>query len=448
MTIINSDRMGNFLKAESDGAEVKPIAVSMKNMEVKGDIKHMDYQRIMTLSLENATLNGAVVSGTMEEWNRLWTAYDKEECNWLVDESYNTRYGVKMTLKNGATWNVSGLSTLSGLTVENGGKINGTVQIDGKTVTPAAGKTYTGNIVVQPMQKEGKMIMKTGFRKTRLVLYALILLILQFTACDRAPSVVSKSVDAGATWEVAETTRLDELTIAEGAAVNAPEGKSVTLTVGGVETGIAAGSYAGNVVLTVTEECPIKFQETTIHPFRQALYLGENGVVDAKSVLAAAGTYTVSGETLTGAGIVSRGGNFNGIYANGGTHIIKDATIDLTGNGGNDFAGYGATVMSDGPGTTLVVDSSKITTRGAIRTAFVAQNTSNLDCQEFHRLYKRRQASRHVCYQCHSRPDDGCALDAGNNRQLPGHQPSGEQHDGHLHQFRHICRGLGCSFRG
>lgn len=151
MTILNSDSMGNFLKAENDGAEVKPVAISMKNMEVKGDIKHMDYQRIMTLSLENATLNGAVVSGTMEEWNSLWTAYDKEECNWLVDGYYNTRYGVKMTLKKGTTWNVSGLSTLSSLTVENGGKINGTVQVDGITVTPAAGKTYTGNIVVKPI---------------------------------------------------------------------------------------------------------------------------------------------------------------------------------------------------------------------------------------------------------------------------------------------------------
>jgi hypothetical protein len=123
----------------------------MKNMEANGDVKHMDYQRVMTLSLENATLNGAVVSGTMEDWNSLWTAYKKEDCNWLVDTAWNTRYGVKMSVKDGATWNVTGASSLSSLTLEKGGTIKGTVQVDGKTVTPAAGKTYTGDIVVMPL---------------------------------------------------------------------------------------------------------------------------------------------------------------------------------------------------------------------------------------------------------------------------------------------------------
>jgi hypothetical protein len=150
MTVLNSDSMGNFI-ADGDADDsnvVKPIAITMKNMEANGDVKHMDYQRVMTLSLENATLNGAVVSGTMEDWNSLWTAYKKEDCNWLVDTSWNTRYGVKMTVKNGATWNVTGASSLSSLTVEKGGAIKGKVQVDGKTVTPAAGKTYTGDIVV------------------------------------------------------------------------------------------------------------------------------------------------------------------------------------------------------------------------------------------------------------------------------------------------------------
>jgi len=151
MTVLNSDSMGNFLKDEGDGAKVKPIAITMKNMTADGDVKHMDYQRIMTLTLENATLNGAVVSGTMEDWNSLWTAYKKEDCNWLVDTSWNTRYGVRMTVKKGAIWNVTGASSLSSLTVENGGSIKGTVQVDGNIVTPAAGETYTGDIVVTPL---------------------------------------------------------------------------------------------------------------------------------------------------------------------------------------------------------------------------------------------------------------------------------------------------------
>jgi hypothetical protein len=42
------------------------------------------------------------------------------------------------------------------------------------------------------------------------------------------------------------------LTIAEGAAIKAPEGKSLTMTIDGVETGIETGAYKGDIVLTVT----------------------------------------------------------------------------------------------------------------------------------------------------------------------------------------------------
>jgi len=150
-TVLNSDSMGNFLK-EGDGAKVKPIAISMKDTNTKGDIKHMDYQRIMTLALDSGTiLKGAVVSGSVEDWNKLWAAFKKEDCKWVQNDSWNTYYGVQMTVKKGATWEVSGPSSLSSLTVENGGTVKGKVQVDGKDVTPAAGKTYTGKIVVKPL---------------------------------------------------------------------------------------------------------------------------------------------------------------------------------------------------------------------------------------------------------------------------------------------------------
>jgi hypothetical protein len=222
------------------------------------------------------------------------------------------------------------------------------------------------------------MIVKKNSIKMLIALCMAAMLMLPLSACSSTPSGAVKSIEAGATLELAETTSLSELTLGNGATVTAPEGYSVTLTVDGVETGIAAGTYTGDVVLTVTEANPIPFGDSTIHPFRQALYLDENGVVDAKSVLIAAGDYTVDGKTLAGAKIVSKGENFNGIYVSAGTHTIKDADIDLTGNGGNDFAGYGAAIMSDGEGTTLVVDGANINTQGAVRTAFVAHNTSNL----------------------------------------------------------------------
>jgi hypothetical protein len=152
MTVLNSDRMGNFLsEGDADSEKVKPIAISMKNMKVKGDIKHLDYQRIMTLSLDDATLNGMVVSGTMEEWNSLWSDYDKADCNWLVNDSWNTFYGVRMTMKDGSTWNVSGVSTLSSLMIEDGGVVKGNIQVNGQEMTPSTGETYNGKIVVTPL---------------------------------------------------------------------------------------------------------------------------------------------------------------------------------------------------------------------------------------------------------------------------------------------------------
>ena len=151
LTVINSDSMGNFLHNESDGAKVKPIAVSMKDMSVTGDVKHMDYQRIMTLSLDNATLKGAIVSGSVDDWNKLWTAYDKKDVKWIQNDKWNTFYGVRLTVGKGSTWQVTGPSLLESLKVEDGGSVKGKVMVDGKAVTPAAGQTYTGKISVTPL---------------------------------------------------------------------------------------------------------------------------------------------------------------------------------------------------------------------------------------------------------------------------------------------------------
>jgi hypothetical protein len=81
---------------------------------------------------------------------------------------------------------------------------------------------------------------------------------------------------------------------------------------------------------------------------------------------------------LTGAKITSAGENFNGILVTGGTYTIKGLNLNFEGNGGNDFAGYGAGIMSDGKGTTLILDGAKVSTHGAVRTTVIANNGSNL----------------------------------------------------------------------
>jgi hypothetical protein len=52
---------------------------------------------------------------------------------------------------------------------------------------------------------------------------------------------------------VTETAKLTAPTVAEGAVIKAPERKSMTMKVDGVETGIRPGIYKGNIILTVTK---------------------------------------------------------------------------------------------------------------------------------------------------------------------------------------------------
>ena len=144
-TVLNADSMGNFLAA-GDGEQVNPVAVSMEDMDVTGDILHEDYQRQMTVDLEHTALTGKLVSGTMDSWNRQWADYG--EVNWVVDDSYDADYGIALTVGDGAVWNVTGDSSLKSLTVMEGGTVQGDITLDGKPLTPEPGKTYTGNIQV------------------------------------------------------------------------------------------------------------------------------------------------------------------------------------------------------------------------------------------------------------------------------------------------------------
>lgn len=203
-------------------------------------------------------------------------------------------------------------------------------------------------------------------------------------ACPHCPA--ARLVDSGETWVVEETTRLCELTIAEGATVTAPEGYSLTLTVNGVETGgvlidtygvdteIAPSTYRGHVVLTVTEENIVSYQPagpedtpTVDFPFRQALYLDEDGAVAEKSVLAAVLGNRWHPNSIRKLLIRSDGENFNGIIVTGDSeYTLRQTKIHFTGNGGNDFAGYGAAISYTG-NAHVVIDKARIITDGVIR---------------------------------------------------------------------------------
>ena len=168
---------------------------------------------------------------------------------------------------------------------------------------------------------------------------------------------------------IARTTRLRSLVIPAGATLRAPEGSSLTMTVDGVNVPVAAGSYRGDVTLTVTPVIAVQYKALPPHAFRAAIYVDDGRYVPGKSVAAAVTGGQVTDQSAKGVRIVSKDQEFNGIVVAGSSKYVIDApVIDFTGNGGNDFAGFGAAIMSTGHAD-VIVNNAHITTRGAVRTA-------------------------------------------------------------------------------
>jgi hypothetical protein len=215
--------------------------------------------------------------------------------------------------------------------------------------------------------------------KRKLLLAGFFSLCLSFTAQILAQSDIlpAKTLSSGSTWVVDKTTRLNGLTIAEGAALKAPTGHSLTLSVDGTEYPIKPGFYEGNVVLTVTDEINVKYRDLAPHHFRTALYIEDGKIVPSKSVQATIASGEVTGENAKDVSITSTGDRFNGILVTGNSkYRIENPAIEFTGNGGDDFAGFGAALMSSGHAD-VTVENAKITTRGAVRTAiFVGGNST------------------------------------------------------------------------
>lgn len=226
--------------------------------------------------------------------------------------------------------------------------------------------------------------MKKIFTRVFSIFLALFLLVSGQALASGNEAVLT--VPAGETVVVETTTEFDRVIIEEGGVLTAPEGKSITMTVNGVEVGqvltttegtlthFVAEEYVGNVVITITETTSTDYSNLNF-PIRQAIYLDETGYVEEKSVPSA-----VYGDpaSLKNIQINSMGENFNGIYAAGGDHYVDNATIYLVENGRSDMAGAGAAIYADGEGTRLTVDNTTVYTNGVVRTAAIANNGANL----------------------------------------------------------------------
>jgi hypothetical protein len=219
-------------------------------------------------------------------------------------------------------------------------------------------------------------------RKIASIGIATLMVIFSFTdGTVFAASAASKNLAAGSNWIINETTSLTDLNIAKGATITAPKGYSITMTVNGVETPVKAGNYKGNIVLTVTKDIVIKvsvFGDVSAYNMRAAVDVEDGKYIREKSVTAAAVGGKVTDMSTKDVSINSVGDNFNGIIVQGNsTYSIDNVKMNLTGHGGNDFAGYGAGIMTDGK-SNVTINKATIVTKGAIRTAIAVRENSTV----------------------------------------------------------------------
>jgi hypothetical protein len=211
-------------------------------------------------------------------------------------------------------------------------------------------------------------------------------LIMPFAATEWAVAAESEKVAEGSTRIVDKTTRLNELSIGKGASIKAPDGHTLTMTVDGIETPVNPGDYKGKIVLTVAEDIIVNkesFGTKTKYSFRAAIDVEDGAVIEKRSVMAAVTGGKVTNTSAKDVKITSVGDNFNGIYVRTGEsnktpfpYLIENLKINFTGNGGDDFAGYGAAIAASGYAD-VTVNKAEIITDGVIRSAaFVGGNAT------------------------------------------------------------------------
>ena len=165
------------------GEGLPGVSITFKNGEYTGDILHQDYQRKMLVTIdENASLNAAIMSGTYQGWNNLWEKQNLEQI--LKEDGYDTlpfeseswdqdvmenltiaddtayaeteNYGVDLILSENSVWTVTGDSSLSSLTIEEGAIVKA---LDGYKLTvyenadaSNSNASYTGGTEIQNLE--------------------------------------------------------------------------------------------------------------------------------------------------------------------------------------------------------------------------------------------------------------------------------------------------------
>jgi hypothetical protein len=143
----------------------------------------------------------------------------------------------------------------------------------------------------------------------------------------------------------------------------------LSTTVWGQQAGQSSASGGGLAAWTSTGNTK----------FIAGIYISDGKHLPENSTGAAVSGGTVGNDSASGIKVSSKAESFNGVYVRGGRSIytLSDATIELSGNGSNDFLGIGSGAMADN-GATLVLRNVKITTNGTIRSATTSIDNSTL----------------------------------------------------------------------
>ena len=182
-------------------------------------------------------------------------------------------------------------------------------------------------------------------------------------------------------WVVGESCHFSELTLGPSAQVVPPKGKRLTMTVNGIGTPMEPGTYTGDVVLTITDEFVIRtvrFGEITDASYRMGVCITDGKYRPEYSVADIVRGGQVEDGRLSGITIQSREWDFNGIYVTGtGEYIVDDVSIELEGDGTDDFVGLGAAIAASGQAK-LTINRANIHTKGITRGALFAGGSSEV----------------------------------------------------------------------
>ena len=112
-----------------------------KNTHIQNglNILHMDYQRIMNITLDNTRIYGRIDNIGIEKWNQIMGEGGfVGKGTYQYDDTYETFWAPVVTLKNGSVWEVNDASFVKELYIDETSEVIGEIieEENGFTVNP------------------------------------------------------------------------------------------------------------------------------------------------------------------------------------------------------------------------------------------------------------------------------------------------------------------------